>query len=236
MKLPSQIISVATSPKAKLSAPPRTPPAAAMTRSAPWGINCASVLSMAPPSKHGAEAQASDTADSRHDQPERAALAPSFRIHRLFPVHDFLRNVVRNLLELHVQRVKDALRFELDLFLRHGRCLRFRSSIRPCSREGRRLYGRSSATISISCTRKHAAPGSRRTTRGLYSRASTRGKARFRLTIGLLSSLYYWLMNVASFSSPLERLGGTNTGPFRYGFVPDERVATIAEPPNECGQ
>lgn len=109
------------------------------------------------------------------------------------------------------------------------------SSIQPCSREGR-LYGRSSATISISCTRKHAAPGSRRTTGGLYSRASTRGRTRFRSTIGLLPSLYYWLMNVASFSSPLERLGGTNTGPFRYGFVPDERVATIAEPLNECGQ
>ena len=49
--------------------------------------------------------------------------------------------------------LKDALRFELDLFLRHGRCLRLCSSIQPCSREGRRLYGRSSATISISCTR-----------------------------------------------------------------------------------
>ena len=31
-------------------------------------------------------------------------------------------------------------------------------------------------------------------------------------------------------------LGATNTGPFRYGFVPDERVATTAEPPNECRQ
>ena len=63
----------------------------------------------------------------------------------------------------------------------------------------RAVYGRSSATISISCTRKHAAPGSRRTTGGLYSRASTRGKARFRLTIELLSSLYYWQLKVVSY-------------------------------------
>ena len=58
---------------------------------------------MPPSSKHGAEAQASGTNGSRSDHLERAALAPSFRIHRLFPVHDFLRNLVRNLLELHAQ-------------------------------------------------------------------------------------------------------------------------------------
>ena len=87
----------------KLSAPPTIPPAAPMKRSAPCRTICAGVSNMPPPSRHGAKSQASDTNDSRSDHLERAALAPSFRIHRLFPVHDFLRNLVRNLLELHAQ-------------------------------------------------------------------------------------------------------------------------------------
>ena len=148
---------------------------------------------MPPPSRHGAETQAATpttaAAISRNaGHWRRVSISiDSFQA----TISCAISSVISSSFTPSDLRMRFA--SKLDLFLRHGRCLRLCDSTQPCSRLPRRPYGRS---IPISCSRRqepkkrkrgfprrndptmHAPPAVAEPQVGLHSRASTRGKSK----------------------------------------------------------
>ena len=106
---------------------------------------------MPPPSRHGAETQAATpttaAAISRNaGHWRRVSISiDSFQA----TISCAISSVISSSFTPSDLRMRFA--SKLDLFLRHGRCLRLCDSTQPCSRLPRRPYGRS---IPISCTRR----------------------------------------------------------------------------------